>query len=69
MFFLHMNKTDSLCVVFWFLDILSMEGAYLIDGKFQCHISFIPYTVCRMLAFIQKLNMIKNDFHSLIINS
>ena len=47
-----------------FPDLPFVEGPYLIDDKFPCHIFFFGYTFCRLAGFSQKLNMIFSYFHN-----
>ena len=48
-----------------FADLLSVEGAYITDGKFPYYISFFVYTFCRLLSFGLDLNMTFQDFHNI----
>ena len=66
---LRKHTPDSMCdelrsLFVGFLTFLFVEGPYLIDGKFPCHIFFFGYTFCRLVDFSQKLNMIFLDFHN-----
>ena len=54
----------TLIIIFWFPDLLSMEGAYFTDGKFSC-IFFFVYTFCRLLCFRQNLDMTFQGFHNI----